>query len=416
MREDSARIPEKLVFIAVAAAAVLLLLPPVRSFFFETGRRWFYILAVSFSLAYALVPLCREIAWVAGILDQPAERKVHTRVTPLLGGVAVFVAFIVSIIVNAIPSMELVGIVSGGLIVFVVSLVDDVREISASFKLVLQILATCIVMTTGVTLTVFPDATGIPGEVGNLLLTLLWVVGITNAFNFFDGMDGLAAGLGAILSFFLAMVALQTDHPFLGWISLAMMGSCLGFLPYNFRPYKRATIFLGDAGSTFIGFILAFLAVFGQWSDSDPVSALAPPLLIFWVLIFDMVHITVDRIITGKVRTVREWLEYVGKDHLHHRLMYVLGGPQRSVLFIYLMTCCLGLSAVVLRNASPMDVGLLLLQAAILVVLLTILERRGRNLSTRLETNGRGVDPLPDRKAAGESQDASGNRMAAGPL
>jgi UDP-GlcNAc:undecaprenyl-phosphate GlcNAc-1-phosphate transferase len=320
-----------------------------------------------------------------------------------LGGVSIFIAFFISIAVNGICASELCGIMAGATAVFLVSLYDDAREVRASVKLLVQILASGAVMWSGVVLTVFPLSTGLWGQAANAFLTLTWIVGITNAFNFFDGMDGLAGGLGVILSFFLAVVALQSDQPFLGWIALAMMGSCMGFLPYNFRPWKRATIFLGDAGSTFIGFVLASLAVFGQWSETDPVAAVAPPLLIFWVLIFDMVHITVDRIATGKVHTLREWLEYVGKDHLHHRLMYVLGGKQRSVLFIYLITVCLGLSAVVLRNASPSDVGLLLLQALIIVIVITVLERRGRNLSSQAENTGNGgnglkADKPPDRR------------------
>ncbi|MCK7503758.1 MAG: undecaprenyl/decaprenyl-phosphate alpha-N-acetylglucosaminyl 1-phosphate transferase [Desulfobacterales bacterium] len=137
-----------------------------------------------------------------------------------------------------------------------------------------------------------PADWGIWGLIGNLLLTGLWIIGITNAMNFFDGMDGLAAGLGAIIAFFLGVVAFQTDQPFFGWISLAVLGGCLGFLPYNFRPSGSAVIFLGDAGSTVIGFVLACIAVYGDWAEGQPVVSLVSPVLIFWLLIFDMAHIT----------------------------------------------------------------------------------------------------------------------------
>jgi UDP-GlcNAc:undecaprenyl-phosphate GlcNAc-1-phosphate transferase len=209
----------------------------------------------------------------------------------------------------------------------------------------------------------------------------MWIIGITNAMNFFDGMDGLAAGLGAIIAFLLGIVAFQTDQPFLGWIALAVLGSCLGFLPYNFRLRRSAFIFLGDAGSTVIGFVLACIAVYGDWAEGQPIVSLVSPVLIFWLLIFDMVHITCDRILTGKVRSFREWIEYVGKDHLHHRLADVLGSRRRAVFFIYLMSLCLGLSALILREAGPMDALLLVLQATLLVVLITVLERRGRTIS-----------------------------------
>jgi UDP-GlcNAc:undecaprenyl-phosphate GlcNAc-1-phosphate transferase len=217
---------------------------------------------------------------------------------------------------------------------------------------------------------------------------LFWIIGIANAMNFFDGMDGLAAGLGAVISFFLGVVAFQTGQPFLGWVAIAMLGGCLGFLPFNFRIKKSAAIFLGDAGSVVIGFILACVAVYGDWAQGNPVVALVSPVLIFWILIFDMVHITVDRILTGKVKNFRQWIEYVGKDHLHHRLANVLGGRKQSVLFIYLLGVCLGTSAVVLRNARPTDAVLLIIQACIMVVLITVLERRGRLANGSLKSKG----------------------------
>jgi UDP-GlcNAc:undecaprenyl-phosphate GlcNAc-1-phosphate transferase len=191
-------------------------------------------------------------------------------------------------------------------------------------------------------------------------------------------MDGLAAGVGAIIAFFLGTVAFQTKQPLLGWIALAIMGGCLGFLPYNFRHKGPASIFLGDSGSTVIGFVLACIAVYGDWAEGRPLVAFVSPLLIFWLLIFDMVHITIDRILTGKVLSFRNWIEYVGKDHLHHRLADALGSRRNSVLCIYLMSMCLGVSALMLRNAGPADAVLLIVQACIIVVLVTILERRGR--------------------------------------
>ena len=128
------------------------------------------------------------------------------------------------------------------------------------------------------------------------------------------------------------------------------------------------------------------MAVYGDWAQGNPVVALVSPVLIFWILIFDMVHITIDRIMTGKVKNLRQWIEYVGKDHLHHRLANVLGGRKQSVLFIYLLGLCLGTSAVVLRNARPTDAILLIIQACIMVVLITVLERRGRKANGTLKT------------------------------
>jgi UDP-GlcNAc:undecaprenyl-phosphate GlcNAc-1-phosphate transferase len=358
-----------------------LLIPQVRSFFVLSGVRWAYVMIVSFTVSFSLIPLFSWMGFKLGILDQPDNRKHHRYATPLLGGAAVFIGFLCALLLNGIFSTHLGIILIASIILFGVGVLDDVREIPAGIKLITQIGCALLVVGSGIILRVIPDTFGIISLAGNVILTLMWIIGITNAMNFFDGMDGLAAGLGALISFFLGIVAFQTHQPFLGWVAVAMMGGCLGFLPFNFRFRGQARIFLGDAGSTVIGFLLACIAVYGDWADGNPVVALVSPILIFWILIFDMVHITVERILTGKVLSFRQWIEYVGRDHLHHRLANALGGNKKSVLFIYLMCLCLGTSAIVLRNARPIDAVLLIMQAAIIVILITILERRGRNLN-----------------------------------
>ncbi|MFO7709629.1 MAG: MraY family glycosyltransferase [Desulfobacterales bacterium] len=367
----------------VCLAGALLLAAPVRVLFAAEGLRWAHVLSLAFCLSFSAVP---PVAWLArrfGVLDTPDGRKPHARPTPLLGGTAVFIGIAVALLTNGVMAPELQAILGAALILFVTGACDDWREVPAAVKLAIQVVCTVIVMAAGVVLRVVPEGLGHWAMIGNGLLTLTWVVGITNAMNFFDGMDGLAAGLGAIIGFFLAAVAYQTDQPFLGWIALAVMGACLGFLPFNFRRGQPAGIFLGDAGSTVIGFLLACIAVYGDWAESRPLVSLASPVLIFWLLIFDMVHTTVDRIATGRVRSVRGWIEYVGRDHLHHRLADALGSARASVMFIYLMGIGLGISALMLRGASSEGSLLLLLQAGILVVLVTVLERRGRNCSAR---------------------------------
>jgi len=310
-------------YFPVLIGICVLLVLQIRQFFFASGWRWIYVLSLSFALSFCLTPLSSRIARKFNVVDNPDSRKIHIEATPLLGGAAVFIAFLISIVVNGIYSHELRAILIASSVLFLIGVVDDFKEISARVRLMVQIISTVIVMSCGVVLQVIPESLGVFSQAGNMLLTVLWIIGITNAMNFFDGMDGLAAGLSAIISFFLGVVAFQTGQPFLGWVAVAMMGSCLGFLPYNFRIKKSASIFLGDAGSTVIGFVLACVAVYGDWSEGSPVVALAPPLLIFWILIFDMVHITVDRILTGKVSNFRQWIDYVGRDHLHHRLAAV---------------------------------------------------------------------------------------------
>lgn len=365
-------------YISSAVLACILFLPPVRGFFSNIGWRWAHILCLSFTLSFCLNPAFAWIARKFNILDMPDARKLHKEATPLLGGAAVFIGFSLAILTNGIFSKPVLAILIAALMLFAVGLLDDFKGVSAGLKLLVQLACTLLVMSCGIVLRVLPVDMGIIATIGNSFLTVFWIIGITNAMNFFDGMDGLAAGLGALISFFLGVVAFQTAQPFLGWIAVAMLGGCLGFLPFNLRPKKGAAIFLGDAGSIVIGFILACVAVYGDWSESSPVVALVSPVLIFWILIFDMVHITVDRILTGKVTNFKEWIEYVGKDHLHHRLANILGGKKQSVLFIYLLGLCLGTSAVVLRNARPADAVLLIIQACIMMVLVTVLERRGR--------------------------------------
>ncbi len=348
--------------------------PATRHFFLYTGRRWLYILVLSFSFSALTTPLCRMLAMRWGLVDKPSGHKIHQEPTPLLGGAAVFLGFFLPLLINGIFSLEFGAILFAAMILFGIGLLDDTLNLRAHYKLIVQIALAVGLTFVGVRIILLPEST-LLGSIANRALSVIWIVGITNAMNFFDGMDGLAAGLGAIISFFLAIVALQMDDPFVGWTALAMMGACLGFLPYNFRPGKRAQIFLGDAGSTTIGFVLASLAIYSDWADLNPVVSIFSPLLIFWILIFDMAYITVFRVIRGKTRTFREWIEYVGHDHLHHRMARVLGGSTQSVLFIYLLTVCLGISAILLRNAHHASEALLLLsQALIIVILVSILE------------------------------------------
>ena len=365
-------------YLATLVWICILFWPGTQKFFAAAGWRWAHVLCVAFALSYCLNPLFARLARKYHILDIPDERKLHQEATPLLGGAAVFIGFLTALFINGIFSLELGVVLAASIILFCIGVLDDFKEIAAGIKLLSQLICTILVIASGIILRVIPDSLGVIAHLGNAILTLVWIIGITNAMNFFDGMDGLAAGLGALISFFLGVVAFQTDQVELGWIAVAMLGGCLGFLPFNFRFKNNAVIFLGDAGSTVIGFILACIAVYGDWAEGNPVVTLISPILIFWVFIFDMVHITIDRILNGKVLNFRQWLEYVGKDHLHHRLANVLGGKKKSVLFIYVLSLCLGTSAVVLRNARTVDAILLIIQASIMVILITVLERHGR--------------------------------------
>jgi UDP-GlcNAc:undecaprenyl-phosphate GlcNAc-1-phosphate transferase len=355
---------------------VALAVPAIRELFVFEGLRWLYILLFAFLGVGALTPLIVHLSHQWGLVDQPSDRKIHTQPTPRLGGVAVYLGFLGSVLLNSILPDWMIATLAAGSLLLIVGVIDDVWDLPAVSKLAAQLVAAGIVIATGKVLTLFPS--GPIGDVANILLTLLWIVGITNAFNFFDGMDGLATGLAILIAGFMGAVAFETNQPGLGWLAIAIIGAGVGFLPYNFRGRKPAVIFLGDGGATFLGFTLACLAVKGNWADQSPIVSFSNPLLIFGVLIYDMIHITVERVATGKVRSVKEWLTYAGKDHLHHRLERALGSRQASVAMICLMTICLGLAALALRHAGAAEAVLLLVQACLIAVMITILEWSGR--------------------------------------
>ncbi len=359
----------------VLGLAGTLLLPGVRTTWHNVyGARWAYILVVSCLISFGLTPIVIRLARFLKVLDLPATRKLHAEPTPLLGGLAIYTAFGVSLLANSILDDQVVAIMVGASLLVVIGILDDVRSVPAGVKLLVQLIAVAVVINSGVVLTLVPQSA--VGKVANVALTLVWLLGITNAMNFFDGMDGLATGLSIITAGFLGFFAALTFQPFMGWLAAAIVGGCLGFLPFNLRPKRPAAIFLGDAGSTFLGFVLAALAVKGNWAE-DNIIDIAAPVLIFWIFIFDMTHITVARIVTSKVRSFRDWIAYVGKDHLHHRLEALLGSRRKAVFLIFSLSISMGLAAMALSKARPLEAVLLILQAAIIVVIVSILEHAG---------------------------------------
>lgn len=377
---DIARCPWWISVLVLGLAGTLLL-PGVRTTWHNVyGARWAYILAVSCLISFGLTPIVIRLARFLKVLDLPATRKLHAEPTPLLGGLAIYMAFGVSILANSILDNQVVAIMVGASVLVVVGILDDVRSVPAGVKLLAQLIAVAVVINSGVVLTLFPQS--VVSGAANAALTLVWLLGITNAMNFFDGMDGLATGLSIITAGFLGFFAALTFQPFMGWLAAAIVGGCLGFLPFNLRPKRPAAIFLGDAGSTFLGFVLAALAVKGEWAENNIID-IAAPVLIFWIFIFDMTHITVTRIVTGKVRSFQEWIAYVGRDHLHHRLEALLRSKRKALLLIFLLSMSMGLAAMALVKARTIEAMLLTLQATVIVVIVTILERAGNRLDRR---------------------------------
>jgi len=371
----AARALARLLLVAV------LFLPSVRGWFGAAGLDWAYLAALAWALAFFGVPVARRVAFAAGILDEPAARKVHHAPTPLLGGAAVYAAFAVTVVFNFNFSRGLKGILVGATVVVVLGVLDDVWNLPAPVKLAGQVAAVGAAVAYGAVLSVAPHWLA-GAAVLNLGLTLLWFLAVTNAVQFLDGMDGLAAGLGVIAGLFFSISALQTGQSYLFILAAPLVGACLGFLPYNFRR-DGARIFLGDAGASFIGFTLAGLAVVGEWADDDPIVALLTPILILAVPLFDIAFIGVIRVVTGKVHSLREWLAYTGKDHIHHRFEALGLSKAQSVLLIFFIAGTLGLSAIQLRQATAREAALILLQAGCVLAIIAILENLGRGRSGR---------------------------------
>jgi UDP-GlcNAc:undecaprenyl-phosphate/decaprenyl-phosphate GlcNAc-1-phosphate transferase len=362
-------------FIALILFAVLIM-PAVRGWFLNRGGvRWLHILLISSTLTFIITPLVKYFTFKFKILDHPDVRKVHSSPTPLLGGIGIYIAFLVSVWSNAIFTKEVFAIMIGASIVLLSGILDDILKLSAKIRLLFQFLAVTILLFNGISIIIFKQ--NWLGILLNFLITYFWIIGLTNSTNFFDGMDGLVPGLSIIISFFIGTVAFQTNQPFLGWLAIAIMGGCIGFMPYNFGLRKAAEIFLGDSGSNFLGFTLASIAVMGEWSERSMVSSLVTPLLIFSILIYDMIYITISRSLTGKVRNLEEWLNYVGKDHLHHRMANLLLSNKKSVLFIFLLSFTLGLNALLLRNTDAISSMILLIQAICILVIITVIEITG---------------------------------------
>lgn len=354
---------------------VTLLTPPVHQLARNLGLVWPYLVAVAFAAAFFAAPAVRAVALWRGVLDQPSARKVHAVATPLLGGLAVYFAFAVTVLFNFNFSRELKGVALGATAVVAVGILDDLLDLPAWIKLAGQVMATAVAMGWGVVLNVAPN--WLPGFVWlNLVLTLLWFLTVTNAMQFLDGMDGLAAGLGVIGGVFFSITALQTGQRFLTFLSAALVGACLGFLPYNFRP-GGARIFLGDGGASFIGFTLAGLAVMGEWAQNEVVG-LVTPTLILGVPLFDIAFVGTVRVVTGKVHTLHEWLAYTGRDHIHHRFEALGFTRVQSVCLIFSISTILGLSAMLLDNATPRQALLVLSQAICVLVVIAVVESVGR--------------------------------------
>ncbi len=355
----------------------------------EQGLLGAAVAAVSFVISVALVPVARRLARPMGTVDVPRGRRLHREPIPRNGGIAVFASFVTAVLLGSyalrLPPLaslmratfgeallvmqgahsvegQLASVLVGGSIAFLVGLLDDVmgERFPPLAKALGQVLAALVVMGAGI------GTTFLPYPWMNGALTLLWIVGITNAFNLIDNMDGLSAGVAFVACTVFLINAWSLGEFFISLILLALLGSLMGFLLFNFHP---ASIFLGDCGSLFIGFMLASLTLLGRYVPhaSSSVFPVLMPVLVLAVPLVDTGTVIVIRLREGRPI-------YVGdRCHLSHRLL-ALGFSERSgAIFLYLATYCIGLGSVLLPRASVAEGALILVQSVVLVALLLLL-------------------------------------------
>ncbi len=299
--------------------------------------------SLAFGVSVASTPFVKILAHKIGAIDVPDARRVHDHPIPRMGGLAIFYGFLISILCFAAVDTQLKGILIGTLIIVSLGIVDDVKQLGAKIKFIVQILVACIVVYHGVVIEYIsvPESI-VPGGyvyLGHFAvpLTILWIVGVTNAVNLIDGLDGLAVGVSSIATFSLFFIAILTGEMQVALITAALAGGCLGFLPYNFNPAK---IFMGDTGSTFLGFMLSVVCIQGLFKGYVLISFIIP-FLILGLPIFDTAFAIVRRIWNKKPIMAPD------RGHLHHKLMDMGFSQKQTVAILYIITSILALSAVV---------------------------------------------------------------------
>lgn len=323
-----------------------------------------YIMIFLLALVIALImtPVAIKIAHKIGALDIPMDnRRMHNTAMPRFGGMAIYLGTIISLLVFLPLDSKLLGVIAGGTIIFIVGIVDDLRGISAKVKLLAQVVCAIILFQFSVRISFATNPFGdgyffFPWWM-SLLITVVWIVGITNTINLIDGLDGLAAGIACIASISISYTAYLSNRPEIALATLAIAGSSLGFLKYNFNPAK---IFMGDGGSLFLGFMLASISVMGPMKGATLIATVVP-MFVLALPIFDTAFAILRRVVNG--RPIME----ADKGHLHHRLMAAGLGQKRTVLTLYGISGIMGVSAILITRALWVEAGILALVAMTLI-------------------------------------------------
>ena len=315
-------------------------------------RSYLLAFAIGLVLSWVLTPYVKKLAFRLGAVDKPNARKVHHTIMARLGGLAIYLGFMTGAITCMQLTKDVVGILVGGTIITLVGIADDIFQLTAKAKLLGQIVAALVLVGFGVRIEWLNNPFGGYFYLDYLSIpfTVFWVVSFTNVVNLMDGLDGLAAGVSAIASVTIILVALQQGLYPVAVITAALAGGTLGFVRYNFNP---ATIFMGDTGSLFLGYMLAAISIYGAVKSAATIALIVPAIAL-GLPIMDTAFAIARRYLNGKP------IFQPDKGHIHHRLLAMGFSQRQAVIFMYLISAGLCLSAVLLTEVEGIYAVILL--------------------------------------------------------
>lgn len=314
-------------------------------------------LVAALLISFIATPVVKSLAVKVGAVDVPKDgRRMHDHPIPRMGGLAIFLGFLLSTLVFVPLSTPLRGMLLGGIIIVVLGIIDDIHALPAMPKFIVQIVAALIAVLHGNVIEVLSNPNIFSEDPYWVLgpwaipISVIWIVAITNAVNLIDGLDGLAVGVATISSLTMLVIAMLVSDSLVALMMAALAGSCIGFLPYNHNPAK---IFMGDTGSTFLGFVLATVSIQGLFKFYTIIS-FAVPFLMLGLPLFDTCFAILRRVSKGQNPMSPD------RSHVHHRLIDMGFNQKQAVAILYVISAILGLSAVVLTTSGALKAMVLL--------------------------------------------------------
>ena len=354
------------------------------------------VFIITFIVSMLMTPVSIWIAKKNGIITVPDDgRRMHARHIPRLGGLAIFVASTVGLLIFARQYSQITTVVFGGALMYLVGLFDDLKGLKAWQKLIAQLAVIILMYVMGIRISFIQNYFGVGtldlGGVMTFLVTVLWMLGITNAINLIDGLDGLAAGtvcIDALCMGYISYIVNGSGRVAVTTGMLALAGSCLGFLPFNFSP---ARTFMGDGGALYLGFMFAGLTAVGRLK-SPTIITMMLPILVIGIPVFDTLFAIIRRFLTKKP------IMDADKGHLHHFLMAAGHGHARSVLMMYCLSGIMCMASVSVCRKLYYDAGILLF-IALTFIFVFLTDQKAEELARKqLSIKERETRRSPERK------------------